>query len=112
MALTESANKSLHAATTSTTAETWGLLTKVREVWATNRDSTACFITVVSAETAAAAEAAIVTAVAGADESIVLLPNVRRCIFRSSRPAFVAGSIIGDASDYDIEGSRVLTPVS
>lgn len=112
MATTESANYALHAATASTTAETWALLKPVKEVWVTNRDTDPCFVTVNSKKTAAAAEAAIVTAVADADETLVIPANSTRCVFRSKRALFVAGSIIGNISTYDIEGKVNLTPIA
>jgi hypothetical protein len=105
MATTETGALSLHAATTTTTAETWSLTTPVREVRMTNRDSTAIFATVSTARTAAAAEAGIVTAVASADGTIVIPAGATRVLWRGSRSRYVAGSVIGDASDYDVEGS-------
>lgn len=110
MAATTSGNLTAHGSTTSTTAETWALLTPVKEVRVTNRDTDVCYVTVVGKKTAAKAEAAIVTAVAAADETIVIPPNTTRLVWRSNRAAFIAGSIIGNASPYDVEGRKSLTP--
>lgn len=105
MATTETGAKRIHGATVSTTAETWSLSTPVKTVWVTNRDTDPCFVTLVHKRSAAEAEAAIVTAVADADETFVIPANTTRKIFESDRAQYVAGSIIGNVSTYDIEGS-------
>jgi hypothetical protein len=105
MATTETGALRLHAATATTVAETWSLTTKVREVRVTNRDTDPVFVTVSVAKTAAAAEAGIVTAVADADETIIIPASSTRVVWRGSQARFVAGSIVGNVSTYDIEGS-------
>lgn len=105
MATTEVAARRLHAATVGTTAETWSLTKPVKEVRVTNRSAGALFVTVAVGENLAGAEAAIVTAVADADETFVVPANVTRTVFRSSRNTFVAGSVVGSTSTYDVEGT-------
>lgn len=105
MATTESAALRLHAATVSTTAETWSLTTPVKQVKVYNRDTDPVFVTLATAENAAAAEAAIVTAVADADETFLVPAGGSAIIWKSKRAQYVAGSIIGNASTYDVEGS-------
>lgn len=103
----ESGARTVHATTTSTTAESVGLTQKVSEVRVTNRDGTnTIYVTVATGLTAAAAEAAVVTAVAAADETIALLPNTTKTVFKSTRPTYVALSVIGSASAYSVEGSE------
>ena len=109
-ALTETAAKRLHAATTSTTAETWGLTESVKSLRITNRDADPIFVTLQTSNTVISDDAGITPAVADADETFCI-PGVltsgsyqTREIFRSSRPTYVAGSIIGNVSTYDIEG--------
>lgn len=109
-ALTEKANKAIHAATASTTAETWGLQHKVKSVRVTNRDTDPIFVTIKTYSEFVDDDAGIVTAVADADETIVV-PGVAtnggyqtREIWRSPRARYVKGSIIGNVSTYDIEG--------
>jgi hypothetical protein len=109
MATTEAGAVSLHGATVSTTAETWALTDKVLEVRVTNQEAVGgetVYVTVVTGRTAAAAEAAIVTAVAAADETIAIVPQATKTVFKSSRKTYVAGSIIGNVSTYSIEGSK------
>ena len=108
MATTEAGAKSLHAATTTTTAETWALTDKVSEVRVTNQEAVGgetIYVTVATGRTAAAAEAAIVTAVDSADETFAIVPQATKTVFKSSRKTYVAGSVIGNASTYSIEGS-------
>lgn len=109
-ALTETAQKCIHAATASTTAETWGLSKAVKSVRVTNRDSDPIFVTIKAFSSHEDSDAGLVTAVADADETFVI-PGVltsggyqTREIFRSPRARFVRGSIIGNVSTYDIEG--------
>jgi hypothetical protein len=63
-------------------------------------------VTLAIKSSAALAEAAIVTATAAGDETFVVLPQQTVTIWdRSSGDlAFVAGSIIGNASPYSIIG--------
>lgn len=110
MATLETGLYTLHAATATTVAETWSLSRLVREVWVGNRDTDPIFVTVAKGRTAARAEAAIVTAVAEADETFCIPPNSRVCVFRSKRPLYVAGSVVGNVSTYDIEGRRDRSP--
>ena len=110
MATTETAAKRLHAATTSTTAETWSLSAKVNHVTVTNGEAAGAetvFVTIAIKSTAAAAETAIVTATASGDETFAVLPQQTVTIWdrASGDTAFVAGSIIGNASPYHIIGS-------
>ena len=109
MATTESAAKRLHAVTTSTTAETWSLSGKVNKVDVVNGEAAggeSVYVTLAIKSTAALAEAAIVTAVANGDETFVVLPQQTVTIWdrASGDTAFVAGSIIGNASPYSIIG--------
>lgn len=108
MALTNSGNKACHD-NIGLTAETWGLLQKVNQVSITNRSANAVWVTIATGATAAAAEAAIVTAVAAADETIYIPPsNVRKVVFKSPRKTFVAGSAIAvtGACDVSFEGTE------
>lgn len=109
-ALTETAQRAIHAATVSTTAETWGLSRKCKSVRVTNRDTDPIFITIRTFDTWVNDDAGITTAVADADETIVI-PGVAtngafqtREVWRSPRGKFVRGSIVGNVSAYDIEG--------
>lgn len=105
-ALTESGVRRIHAATTSTTAETWGLTKPVKEVLVTNRDGTnTCYVTVIVTDDLVADDTGITAAVAAADETFVIPPGKSKRVFRSGRRQFVRGSIIGSASDYSVEGS-------
>lgn len=104
-ALTESGARRIHAATTSTTAETWGLTSPVKQVFVTNRDTDPCFVTVLVTDTLVSDDTGIVTAVADADETFVIPAGKTRRVFKSGRRQFVRGSIIGNVSTYDIEGS-------
>lgn len=103
----ESGARTVHAVTTSTTAESVSLTSKVSEVRVTNRDATnTVFVTVATGRNAAAAEAAVVTAVASADETLAILPETTKTVFNSKRPTYVALSVIGNASAYSVEGSE------
>lgn len=109
-ALTETAQKTIHAATVSTTAETWGLSQPVKSLRVTNRDSDPIFVTVKAFSSWVDDDAGLVTAVADADETIIV-PGVltsgsyqTREIWRSPRAKFLRGSIVGNVSTYDIEG--------
>ena len=103
----ESGVRTVHAATTSTTAESVGLTGTVSEVRVTNRDTTnTMYCTVSTGQSAAAAEAGLVTAVAAADETFSLPPSTTKTVFKSGRPTYVALSVIGNASDYSVEGSE------
>lgn len=108
--LTEKAASAIHAATSSTTAETWGLTRKCKSVRVTNRDTDPIFVTIKTFTEFVDDDTGLVTAVADADETIVV-PGVAtnggyqtREIWRSPRARYVKGSIIGNASTYDIEG--------
>lgn len=104
MATTNSANNNMHFAI-STTSETWAALTPVKQVRVTNRGTTAgddAYITVATGKTAAAAEAAIVDAVADADETFVVRPGETKIIWKSPRPSFVAGSIEAGANTPEV----------
>jgi len=109
MAFTETAAKTLHAVTASTTAETFELTDAVRQVRVTNRKTTdTIFVRLVTGATSATSaemEAAVVTAVASADETFAVLPGTSKVILKSPRSVKVAGSIIGNTSDYSIEGT-------
>ena len=110
MATDETAAKRLHAATTSTTAETWSLSAKVNKVDVVNGEAAggeSLNVTIAIAATAAAAEAAIVTATASGDETFVVLPQQTVTIWdrASGDTAFVAGSVIGNVSPYSIIGA-------
>ena len=105
----ESGAKSVHATTTSTTAESVALTSKVRHVRITNRDNTnTMYVTVATSRTSSAgAEAGVTTAVAAADETISLLPLQTKTVGRTKVPLFYAFSVIGNASAYSVEGSVV-----
>ena len=108
MATTEAGAKTLHGVTVSTTAETWGLTSKVSEVRVTNQEAIGgetIYVTVATGRTAAGAEGNIVTAVAAADETFAIVPQATVTVFKSSRKTYVAGSVIGNVSVYDVEGS-------
>lgn len=105
----ESGARTVHATTTSTTAESVSLTSQVSEVRVTNREAIAgdtLYVTVATGLTAAAAEAALVTAVADADETIAIVGGDTKTVFKSSRPTYVALSVVGDASPYSVEGSE------
>lgn len=111
-AFTETAALRLHAATASTTAETWQLTTPVKSLVITNRGATDVYVTLRTGSTLNTDDAGVITAVAAADETFVI-PGVETSgvpvakeIFRSPRPSFVAGSIIGSTSDYSVEGKN------
>lgn len=100
MAVTNTGENTFHFAT-STTAATWGPSTPVKQVRVTNRGTTAgdiLYLTIATGRTAAAAEAAIVTAVAAADETYAVMPGETSVIFISTRATYVAGSIIAAAN--------------
>lgn len=104
----ESGATAVHAVTATTTAESVGLTSKVRQVRVTNRKATdTLFVTVATGRTAAAAEAALTTAVASADDSIAILPSSSKEVFQSQRPTYVALSVVGNTSDYSVEGFAV-----
>ena len=109
-ALTETAATAIHAATVATTAETWGLSRPCKSLRVTNRDTDPIFITVSAFQTWVDDDAGLVTAVAEADNTIVI-PGVAtngsfqtREVWRSPRAKFLRGSIVGNVSTYDIEG--------
>jgi len=111
-AITETGNKTIHAATASTTAETWALQQKCNSLRITNRDADPIFVTIVATSTAVTddSQVTITTAVADADETYII-PGVltsgsyqTREIWRSPRAKFLCGSIVGNVSTYDIEG--------
>ena len=107
MAAIGSGAKRAHGTTTSTTAETWQLTDRVNSVFITNKEAVGgdnIYVTVTNGSTAAAALAAVTTAVAEADETIVILPQQTRQVFKSPRRTFVAGSVIGNASAVSVEG--------
>ena len=107
MALDQSGAKSLHAVTVTTAAHKWGFTRKVRQVRVTNRAATALtlYVTVASANTLAGAEAAIVTAVADADETIAIMQGQTKTVWQSGRGRFVAGSVVSTAAClYTVEG--------
>ena len=109
MATTESGAVTCHGTTVSTTAETASLTKKVKEVRISNREAVAgetLYVTVATGRTAAAAEAAIVTAVADADETIAIVGGDTKTVFKSKRATYVAFGIIGDASPYSVEGTQ------
>jgi hypothetical protein len=108
MAAVGSGAKTAHGTTTSTTAETWQLTDKVNQVAILNREAAAAdtiYVTVATGTTAAAALAAVVTAVAEADETIAIPPLTRVVVFKSPRSTYVAGSVIGNASPVSVHGS-------
>ena len=109
----ESGAKTVHATTTTTTAESVGLTSKVSQVRVTNREAIAAdtlYVTVATGRTAAAAEAALTVAVADADETFAMIGGETKTVFQSSRPTYVALSVVGNASPYSVEGFSV--PVS
>ena len=111
-AFTESAALRLHAATATTTAEAWALTTPVKSLTITNRGATDMFCTLRTSTTYTADDAGVTVAVAAADETFVI-PGVETSgvpqskeIFRSPRPMYVSGSVIGSTSDYSVEGKQ------
>jgi hypothetical protein len=109
-ALTETGARTIHAATVSTTAETWGLTRPCKSLRVTNRDADPIFLTIVTSTAAITDDAGITVAVADADETYIV-PGVltsgsyqTRELWRSPRARFLAGSIVGNVSTYDIEG--------
>ena len=109
-ALTETGARTIHAATASTTAETWGLTRPCKSLRVTNRSATALFVTIISSPTVITDDAGITVAVADADETYVVPGlttsgvHTTRELWRSPRARYLAGSIIGSTSTYDIEG--------
>lgn len=104
----ETGARTVHAATTSTTAESVALTRAVRQVRITNRDTdSTLYVTKATGRTAAAAEANLVTAVAQADETIVIAAGQTRVVGQSAKPVFYAFSVIGNATDYSVEGFEI-----
>ncbi len=104
MAITQEGARTCHGTTTTTAADSFRLTRKVREVRVTNRDTDPLSVTIV-AKRSLVAEADIVTAVAFADETVTV-PTGTKVVYRSVRPMYIAGSVIGNASPYSIEGSE------
>lgn len=90
------------------TAATAALTQKVNQVAIQNRHSTQTLsVTLATGETQAAAEAALVTAVALADETFFVAADQRKVIFKSPRRTYVAMSIIasGATTGTSVEGT-------
>lgn len=101
--------KTAHATLSTTTADTVTLTSQVRQVRVTNHtDTVVVYCTVASGNTAAGAAAAVVTAVAAADETISIAPHETKVVFQSTKPRYVALSVVGNANVYAVEGSDVI----
>lgn len=104
-ALTQRGAKTCHGTTTSTTAEAFGLSTPVKRLDITNRDTDPCYVRITtSSADPGDSDTGVTVAVAAADETIVIPANSTKTVFRSPRATYLRGSIIGNASPYDVEG--------
>lgn len=103
-AVTESAPKRIHAATVGTTAEAWALTEACVQVDAYNGTAGRMFVTVTTSRLTSTDDAGVTAAVADADDTFMVPTLSWRTIFKSGRPTFVKGSVLGNTTTYDIEG--------
>lgn len=108
MAAIGSGAKICSGTTTSTTAETATLTSKVKQVKVTNHEAVGgdnVYVTVSTGLTSAEAIAGVVTAVALADENFCILPQSSKVVFKSPRDTYVSLSVVGNASPVTVEGT-------
>lgn len=109
-AITNTGNRTCHFTLSTTVAQTWALNRKVKSVRVTNKDTDDLYVTIITSTTQITDDAGITTAVALADESYIVPGGLTsgnyqsREIWRSSRPAYVAGSVVGNGGGVSIEG--------